>query len=280
MMRITVAVFVLASTLLTGAAVAQPIAQGDAVWQAAIAEGITASGRNDFVHAEQALSRAVRLAGDFGPRDIRVAATLNTLGLVYRAEHKYSDAEAAYRKAVPMMESAYGEASLDVANVYFNLVTIMFDQGHEAESLPYIERALSVYQKLLGDSSLKTAAMLCMKGDALRTMKHYLDAEGLLRSCADAREKNNGLSSPEVADALLSLARVLNAEGKGSAAEVRYRLVEKIREKNYGITSPLLAESMEEHAGVLRSLGRSREAENLSAMSAAIRRTQTKQSAK
>jgi tetratricopeptide (TPR) repeat protein len=268
MMRITVAGILLA-TLLTGAAVAQD----EGPWKAASVEGMNAVEKNDLAHAEQSLLRAVRLAEEFGPRDVRVASTLNTLGLIYRAEHKFSEAEAAYRKALPIMETAYG-ANIDVANLDLNLVNIMFDQGHAVESMPYIEHGLSIYEKLLGDSSIKTGAMLCMKGDALRLMKRYVDAEGLLRVCSDIREKNRGLTSPELAEAQLSLARVLSAEGKASAAEARYQLVEKIREKSFGITSPLLADSMDEHAVVLRSLGRYRDAEKLTAMSSAIRKAQ------
>jgi hypothetical protein len=118
--------------------------------------------------------------------------------------------------------------------------------------------------------------MLCLKGEVLREMKHYLDAEGLSRRCADIREKSNGLNSPALADAVLILARVLTAEGKESAAEARYQLVDRIREKTAGITSPLLAESLEEHANVLRSLGRGKDAERLANMSAAIRNAQPK----
>jgi tetratricopeptide (TPR) repeat protein len=249
------------------------VAQDDGPWRAAMLEGMNAAGVNNYSRAEQALLRAVHLAEAFGPKDPRTGSTLNSLGLVYRAEHKYAEAESAYRRALPIMEAAYG-TSLDVANVNYNLATVLLDMGHQAMALPSIDRALEIYIKLLGDSSLKTADMLCMKGDAYRLMKRLADAEGPLRRCADIREKNNGLESAELADALLSLARVLAAEGKDSAAEVRYQLVEKIREKTVGITSPVLAESMDEHAAVLKSLGRDKEAERLTAMSASIRKAQ------
>jgi hypothetical protein len=61
-------------------------------------------------------------------------------------------------------------------------------------------------------------------------------------------------------------------EGKFSAAEPRLKIAETIREKTLGITSPLLAQTMEDHAAVLKELGRDKEAENLIAMSSAIRR--------
>jgi tetratricopeptide (TPR) repeat protein len=252
------------------------MAQDDGQWRASLFEGATASGHNDYPKAEQAFLRAVHQAESFGPKDARLGTSLNDLGLLYRAEHKYAESEAAYRRALPIMEGAYGLHSIDVANVGFNLASVLADGGHNADVVPVADRVLEVYEKLLGDSSLKTATILCIKGDALRLMKRYSEAESPLRRCADIREKDNGVTSPEFADALLSLARVMVAEGRGTAAETRYQMVDKIREKTVGITSPLLAESMEEHASLLKSLGRDREADNLQTMIAAIRKNQKK----
>jgi tetratricopeptide (TPR) repeat protein len=248
-------------------------AQDDGAWKAALVEAMGATGAKDYGRAEQAFAKALWLAETFGPADVRVGSTLNNLGLVYAAEHKYAEAESAYHRAIPVLGAAYGD-SIDVANVSYNLASIQMEQGRAANALDNIDHALRIYERLLADNSPKVANTLCMKGDAYRLMKHYADAEGPLRRCADIREKINGIGSPELADALLGLARVLAAEGRASAAEARYKLVEKIREQTAGITSPLLAESMEEHATVLKELGRDKESEKLIAMSSAIRRAQ------
>jgi tetratricopeptide (TPR) repeat protein len=113
-----------------------------------------------------------------------------------------------------------------------------------------------------------------MEGDAYRLMKHYPEAETVLRRCADIREMDSGLQTNEVADALYSLALTYVGEGSFTAAEARFRLAETIREKTLGITNPLLAQTMEDHAAALRELGRDREAGKLIEMAAAIRRNQ------
>jgi tetratricopeptide (TPR) repeat protein len=250
-------------------------AQDEGPWKALVLQALDAAGKNDYAKAEQSFLKALREAEAFGPQDSRVGTTLNSLGLVYRAEHKYSEAEGAYRRGLAIIEHTYPN-SIDVANVNFNIATIMFDEGHEAGALPTIERALSIYEKLLGPASLKTAATLCLQGDAYRLTRRYAEAEGPLRRCAEIREKDSGLSNAELADAIQSLARVFAAEGKASAAEARYKLVEKIRETTAGITSPLLAEAMEEHAAILKSMARDQEAEKLTAMAAVIRKNQSK----
>jgi tetratricopeptide (TPR) repeat protein len=248
-------------------------AQDEQIWQHFVEEALQAAGTQDYPKSEQAFGKALREAEKFGPENIRVGSTLNTQGLVYRAEKKYSEAEAAYRRALVIMDAAYGE-SIDVGNVNFNIASVMFDRGHQADALPNVRKARVIYEKLLGDTSMKTAAALCMEGDAYRLMKRYPEAETVLRRCADIREMDAGLESSDVADAVYSLALTLVAEGKFSAAEARLRLVETIREKTLGITNPLLAQTMEDHAAALKELGRDREAGKLTTMAAAIRRTQ------
>jgi tetratricopeptide (TPR) repeat protein len=175
-----------------------------------------------------------------------------------------------------VFEKAYGEDSLDVANVNFNVATVMFDEGHQAEALPYARKAQQVYDGQLGGTSLKTATVLCMEGNAYRAMKDYSQAEGLLRRCADIREADGGVQNAEFADAIYGLAQLYVAEGKYALADSRFKLCEKIRENTLGLTSPQLAQTLEEHATLLKSMGRAKEADKLSALAAAIRRNQKK----
>jgi tetratricopeptide (TPR) repeat protein len=269
---------VLAGGALLAVLIAVPAVQGqenEDQWKNLVMQALGAASANDYPRAEQAFLGALREAERFGPQDTRVGTTLNSLGLVYRAEKKFSDAERAYRRALVIMNAAYGD-SIDVGNVNFNIVNVMFDQGRHADALPFIRRALGIYEKLLGPTSLKTAAVLCMEGEVYRLSKHFQDAEGPLHRCADIREMDSGLENSALADALYSLAMVYVGQGKFWAAEPRLKLAEKIREMTAGITSPLLAQTMEDHAAVLKALGRDVEAQKLTAISAAIRRGQNK----
>jgi len=253
---------------------AQPAnAQDDKLWKQYMMDAMKAAGDHDYPKSEQVFVKALHQSETFGPSDVRTGSTLNSLGLVYRAEKKFSDSEGAYRRALVIMEAAYGE-SVDVGNINFNIAGVMFDEGHQADALPYLQKTLAIYERLLGDSSLKTAATLCMEGDAFRLTKRYTEAEAALRKCADIREMDSGLESNDLADALYSLAQTLTLEGKLSAADARFGLVERIREKTLGITDPLLAQTLEDHASVLKGLGRDKDAEKLTAMAAAIRRSQ------
>jgi tetratricopeptide (TPR) repeat protein len=250
-------------------------AQDTQTWLTLMSQALDALNTNSYPAAEQIYREAVRETGNFRPNDPRRGSTLNSLGLVLRAEKKYTEAEAAFRKALPIMQVAYGDG-LDAAHVNLNLAETLHAEGRPAEALPGVRAALATYKRLLPPNSPAIASALCLEGDSYRLLKQFTDAEALLRRCSDLREGASGIDSDEFAEAQYALAQTFVAEGKYSDAEPRLRLVEKIREKNHGITSPELAQAMEERVTVLKHLGRDKEAARLSTIAAAIRSAQNK----
>jgi hypothetical protein len=75
-------------------------------WRTQVVQALRAAGVKDYPKAEQAFLKAVLEAGRFGPDDPRLGTTLNSLGLVYRAEKKYGEAERVYRRTLTIMETA------------------------------------------------------------------------------------------------------------------------------------------------------------------------------
>jgi tetratricopeptide (TPR) repeat protein len=243
-------------------------------WKNFVAEGQHAAGDKDYAKAEQAYLKAVHEAERFAADDWRVGVTLESLGQVYTTEKKFSDADTALRRALGIIGKANGDDSVEAANVNFDIARLMLDSGHQAESIQKARKALSTFESSLGGTSVQTAAVLCLMGDALRTMKNFVDAEAPLKRCADIQETDGGIDSTELADALHGLALTYMGEGKYTLADARFKLAEKIRESKLGLTSPLLAQTMEDHAGLLRMMGRDKDAERLLVLATAIRRTE------
>jgi tetratricopeptide (TPR) repeat protein len=252
---------------------AQGVEEG---WKTLVMRGIYEGTAKHYEKSEDLLTKAVREAQRFGANDPRVGSTLNSLGLVYREDKKPKEAEAAFRQSLAPIETAYGADSIDVANINFNIASVMVEQGQSAAAIPYLHKALSTYDSMLGSSSIKTAGVLCMLGDAYRLSKDFQQAEGPLRRCADIRETDGGVQNAELAAALHSLALTLQGQGKYALAEPRFSLAEKIEENTLGITSPELAQTLEDHAALLKQLGRDKEAEHLIILSSAIRRSEKK----
>lgn len=242
-------------------------------WKNLVAEGQHAAGDKDYAKAEQAYLKAVHEAERFAADDWRVGVTLESLGQLYTTERKFSDADTALRRALGIIGKANGDDSVEAANVNFDIARLMLDSGHQAESIQKVRKALSTFETSLGGTSVQTAAALCLMGDALRTMKNFVDAEAPLKRCADIQETDGGIDSTELADASHSLALTYMGERKYTLADARFKLAEKIRESKLGLTSPLLAQTMEDHAGLLRLMGRDKDAERLLVLATAIRRT-------
>lgn len=268
------------SLALTGvvfAAASPPPDKGpDAAWKKDIAAAVQAVMAKNLPAAEQSFQQAVQVAEQFGPNDARQGTTLNNLGLVLKEEKKYADAERTFGKALDVLQRIYGPDSIDVANVSFNVASVLLSQGAYDRAIPYILRSRAIYEKTLGKDSQKTAATLCMAGDAYRNLKKYADAEGALKQCADLREAAGGVDNAELADALFSLGLVYVNEGKYALADARLKLAEKIRELTLGVTSPEFADVLEAHASLLKSMGRSDEASRDEKMAAAVRRNSKK----
>lgn len=256
-----------------------PAAEGqeaEETWKNLVSDGQHATGSGDYSKAEQIFLKAVHEAERFAADDWRVGVTLESLGQVYAAEKKFSDAESAYRRALGIVGKANGDNSLEVANVTFDIANLMFNGGRRIEAVTWARKALAAYETSLGGTSVQTAAALCLMGDSLRAMKNFVDAEGPLKRCADIRETDGGIDNVELAEALHSLALTYAGEGKYALAEPRFKLAEKIRESKLGLTNPLLARTLEDHAALLRVMGRTKEAERLMTLSAAIRRNEKK----
>lgn len=259
-------------------AAAPPLAAqtGDDSWKNLVADGQHASGDHDYAKAEQIFLKALHEAERFAGDDWRVGVTLESLGQVYRAGKKFSDAEKALRRSRDIMAKANGDNSLEVANVNFDLAGLLLDSGRPADAAATARRALSAYESLLGGADTQTGDALCVLGDSLRATKNLPEAETVLKRCLDIRQGDGGLETPRFADALYSLALTYAGEAKYGLAEPRFTLAEKIREKMLGLTSPLLAQTFEDHASVLKSMGREKDASRLLLLSAAIRRNQKK----
>src|SRR5271166_4287607 len=71
----------------------------EANWSHDMDIALTAAARQNYAQSEAAFVAAVRELELMSPDDPRLGPTINSLGLVYRAENKLADAEKAFRRA-------------------------------------------------------------------------------------------------------------------------------------------------------------------------------------
>ncbi len=234
---------------------------------------VAAAGQKKFDAAEKLIGLALKDAEHFNQNDPRLGSTYNTAGLIYASDSKPKEAEPYFRRALVVFEKAYGEKSLDAANVCFNLSESLRDQGNYAGAEPILVRTLDVYVSVLGRESPKVAQVYFLLGDTQRRLHNYEAAENNLKRAADMRETLNGMESTDLATALNSLALCYVAQNKFGQAEPLFKLSLNIREAKFGLNNKEVLESLENYSAMLREAGRAKDGEKLADLAEAVRKS-------
>jgi tetratricopeptide (TPR) repeat protein len=253
--------------LLRGAS-AQQVASS---WESYLSGAVIAAEQQRFSVSEQLIALAKKEAEHFGKDDPRVGSTYNTSGLIYMADKQPKEAEPNFRRAATVFESAYGEKSLDVANVNYNLSDSLRQQSRYDAAEPLLRRTLETYIAILGKNSPKVAQVYFWLGDTERHLKNYTSAESDLKHAADLREVAGGIENTDLAAALNSLALCYAAQNKYGESEPLFKLSLNIREAKYGLNHREVLESLENYAAMLHDAGRIKDSEKMTSLAGAIR---------
>lgn len=82
-----------------------------------------------------------------GPEHLEVAASLTTLGEIYRAHGRFDDAERVHRRALAIREHRLGAGHPDVATTLNNLAMLHNARAVYAEAESLLKRALGIVQQ-------------------------------------------------------------------------------------------------------------------------------------
>ena len=115
----------------------------DSAWKELLIQGQRATMDQKPAAAELSLKQALRLAERFGSNDRRVAVTMNALGLVYKDEKKYGEAEKSFRRALEVLDAGGVTETQEVAEMNFNLAGVLVDQGKQQAAIPLYGKSLT-----------------------------------------------------------------------------------------------------------------------------------------
>ena len=129
------------------------------------------SGR--LTEAEALLHSALESSEDAVMR----AKTLHKLAVVHRRRAQYSEAEKCARRSVAILEEQDQDALL--GNHLMFLATLLVAESRDREALDFVERALPVYEQVLGADHievafvLSVAVRLCRSCNRLASARYY-----------------------------------------------------------------------------------------------------------
>jgi len=243
----------------------------EANWAHDMDLALQAAARQNYAQSEAAFVAAVRELELTNPDDPRLGPTINSLGLVYRAENKLLQAEGAFKRSATYIEKSNTPDSIDVANSNLNIGSVLVAEAKYNVAEPYLKKALRIYKKQLGDKSPKTAAVMSQMGEMYRNLQDDGQAESLLKKALDVQETARGIDDPDVATTVNSLAELYASKNENEKAEPLFKLVMSIRESTAGMDTPEFAASVERYSAILEKVGRYQDAERHKKLAAAVR---------
>jgi len=146
-------------------------------WEHYMAEGAKAHQQGQETNAEMFYLAALEDVENVGPEDPRLAATLNTLAVLYHAQRKYTQAESLYQRVWRLLEQTIGPAHPTLATTLNNLAVVYEAQGEYGRAEPLYQRALTLLERTLGPEHPNLAAALENYADLLRKMQREAEAE-------------------------------------------------------------------------------------------------------
>jgi tetratricopeptide (TPR) repeat protein len=224
--------------------------------------GKTINYQADLTAAIIAYQKAVELQEEL-QSDLVLATSLNNLGLLYKTQGKYAEAEPLYLRSLTIREKQLGADHPSVATSLNNLAVLYDSQGRYAEAEPLYLRSLSIDEKVYGEDHLEAATDLNNLAGLYCTQGRYTEAEPLYLRSLSIDEKVYGAEHPEIATDLNNLAGLYYSQGRYTEAETLYLRSLSIREKQLGADHPSVATSLNNLAGLYESQGRYPEAETL-----------------
>jgi tetratricopeptide (TPR) repeat protein len=167
----------------------------------------------------------------FGPRDRYIAGVLNDFGVLRKAQGRYAEALAFYRRALPLVPRSDRDAQATLAH---NLGGIEHARGNYARAEPYARRSVHLRTTLLGTAHPTVAADVAALAAIVEARGRLREAAALYRRALAVFARVLGPRSLEVGLNLASLAAVEQRRQAPARARTLYARALAIQERVLG----------------------------------------------
>lgn len=171
-----------------------------------------------YAEAEASYRAVAKTAEAFGPKDLRLATTLNNLAAVLDAAGQGSEAETLYKRVVEIREAALGPKDPLVARSLNNLAAFYGFDPQAGPVTALLERALDLRRNAPGVDPADVAQSWENLGLSAFVDGRDADAEKSFRESLALRERV-GATGPETALTLASLGFTVLAQGRTAEAQ-------------------------------------------------------------
>jgi tetratricopeptide (TPR) repeat protein len=195
--------------------------------------------RGAYDDADRGYQRAVaQVRRAFGPRDPYLGSLYNNFGVLRKAQGRYAEAVAFYKRAAKWVEAGDRESQATLAH---NLGGIEHARGRYAAAEPHARRSVRLRRALHGAGHPAVAADVAALAAIVEGRGRLAEAAGLYRRALAVFQRKLGPRSLEVGLNLASLAAVEQRRGRLTPARALYRRALAILEPLLGRDHPDVA---------------------------------------
>jgi eukaryotic-like serine/threonine-protein kinase len=214
-----------------------------------------------FDKAQILLERALAVGRTvYGAEHVRLAQTLNDLGVLLTDKGDYDAAGRALEQSLNMRRKLLGSEHADVAVTLVELGRVYQDQGFNQRADPLLRESLAIRTKVLGEGHPETAVSLNAVGSVLRLNGDLTGAESLLRQSFELNRKTRGEYHANTGTSLHDLGLIAASRGDYASAESLFRQALVTMRTALGDTHPVVAMTLNSLSRVLAGQGRYDEA--------------------
>jgi tetratricopeptide (TPR) repeat protein len=208
-----------------------------------------------YAEAEKAFLAAIKEARQLGAEDLRMAASLSSLGLLKYKQRDLVQAEMLLRQSLSIRERTLGSEHVGIVQSMSYLAAVYYARGELDRADELFRRALRISEKHLGEDHPDVATMISNLAQLHFKRGDFASAGQLLTRLLGIREKALGEHHPEVAAILSRLAQVRYAELDTEGAEMLSRRALAIRVRAEGAAKDAPVAKPETAAPASRTLG-------------------------
>jgi CHAT domain-containing protein len=190
----------------------------------------------------------------YGPDSPMTISMLGNLAIVNTNLGEYGTALKLERQALAGREKIFGPEHPATALGLCNLAIVYARLGDVGRALPLLRRALAIRERALGPEHLMTAVSLTLLAEGLAIQRQYAEALPLQRRALQIAEKQRP-NHPQLAEALGSLARLLEEKGQPQQALPLYERSLAILQAAFGPDHPQVAGRLSTLAALHKRLG-------------------------
>jgi tetratricopeptide (TPR) repeat protein len=261
---------VLGSLTLWKRAQGRAVLEHEAQFSKPLSDALVAFQQKRYVDAEAMLSGLLAETERDSPDSIHLASVLHGLGAVTYLQHRDSEAEAYYKRAVEIRKRLLKPDDPELLSSLCGLAQALRDEGNSAEADQYNREILAIYQQH-PEMHRGDYGMYLLNVGVFASRRHRLEEAQRLLAEAEANfERFEGARSQHAALASTSLAEVYEHEGKYSESEALYRKALAVQEAQLSPDDADLGRTLDGLADIRFKQGYSSEAASLRTRARAI----------